>query len=360
MPRIELVSAWVMLASLVAYVLLAGADFGAGVWDILARGQGGRAREQRRFIAAAIGPIWEANHVWLILLVVIMFTCFPGAFAAAMTALHVPATLVLIGIVLRGSAFVFRAYTPPAAPDDPRADAVRLRWGRIFSIASIATPVMLGVTLGTTASGTLVWDEQGVYVSGFFDPWLRPFPWSVGAFALAIFAYLAAVYLCAEAAPRAGGGAGGRRDPLLEDFRRRALGAAVAVGITAAATWVLAYRGAALLSDRLAGDWWALPLQIATGTCAIGAIVSLWRRRFVLARTLAVAQVTLILLGYGAALFPCIIVPQFTIENAAAPARTHQLVLAALAAGAIILLPSLWYLYRVFKGRRVFALTDEA
>lgn len=337
---LEQITAWIMLVALIAYALLGGADYGAGVWDLLATGP--RKERQRDALSHAIGPVWEANHVWLILVIVLMFTCFPPAFAALMTALHIPVTLVLIGIVLRGSSFTFRTYT---AADDP-AQAL---WGRAFAISSIITPVLLGVTLGAAASGRLLWDEHGVYTSGFFAPWLRPFPWSVGLFALALFAFLAAVYMCAEVDD----------DHLREDFRLRALGAAAAVGVTAAITWVLAYRGAELLSRELAGNWWTWPLQILTGLVAVGAIAAIWTRRYLVARTLAVAQVVLIMLGYGAALFPYLVVPQFTIMGAAAPTRTHGLVLGALAAGAILLLPSLYYLFRVFKGQRAFALVDR-
>lgn len=338
MPTVELITAWVMLIALIAYVLLGGADFGGGVLDLFSSGP--RAGRQRRMIHDAIGPIWEANHVWLILVIVLMFTGFPRAFSAIMTALHVPVALMLLGIVLRGAAFTFRAYDKPGPAEQ--------RWGLLFSTASIITPVLLGVTLGTVASGDLHWVD-GVYVSGFFRPWLALFPWSVGLFALSIFAFLAAAYLCVET-----------KDPdLREDFRRRALGAGIAVGVFAGLTWVLAVRGAELLSRELAGSWWTWPLQIATGLCAAGALWCLWTRRFALARALAVVQVGLIVLGYGMALFPYLVVPQYTIQSSAAPAQVHRLLLISLAFGAVILLPSFYYLFRVFKGERAFTMMDR-
>lgn len=360
MPIYE-VTAWVMLVALAVYTLLGGADFGAGVWDLLATGP--RRARQREALAHAIGPIWEANHVWLIVVIVLMFTCFPAAFAAIMTALHVPLLLVLLGIVLRGSSFVFRTYTPP---DRARARAL---WGEVFAVASLLTPIMLGVTLGALATGRLLWDDRGVYVSGFIEPWaLSPLCWSVGLFTLAIFAYLAAVYLCAEHEPfvlgdpeadARGGPSAAEARALREDFRTRALAAAVAVGLFAAVTWLLALREAPLLSRELSASRWAIPLQIATGLAAITALWALWTRRYALARAAAVLQVTLIVVGYGAAIFPYIVVPQVTIEDSAAPALTHRLVLGALAAGAVILLPSLWYLMRSFKGERAFAVIDR-
>src|SRR2546423_971239 len=167
-----------MLVSLTFYALLAGADYGGGVWDLFARGP--RADEQRALIAHAIGPIWEANHVWLILVVVILFTAFPAAFATITTALHIPLTLLLIGIVLRGSAFTFRTY-------DSQRDSVQRRWSRTFSIASIITPVLLGVIVGALSSGTIHL-EDGTFTSSFLSSWLTPFPFAVGLFALSLFA----------------------------------------------------------------------------------------------------------------------------------------------------------------------------
>src|SRR5947209_4342744 len=138
--------AGIMMVALNAYVLLAGADFGGGVWDFLARGS--RSREVRDVISHALAPIWEANHVWLILVIVLLFTCFPVAFSTIAIMLHIPLTLMLIGIVLRGSAFIFRSYGSDH-------DAAQLRWGRVFAIASIVTPVLLGMCIGAVATGAV-------------------------------------------------------------------------------------------------------------------------------------------------------------------------------------------------------------
>src|SRR6476659_10900712 len=137
------VAAWIIVVALNAYVLFAGADFGGGVWDLLASGP--RRGRQRDVIAHAIGPIWEANHVWLILAIVLTFTCFSPVFARLGTILHIPLTLMLVGIVLRGSAFTFRTY-------DSQHDATQRRWGRIFASASVLTPVLLGICIGAVAS----------------------------------------------------------------------------------------------------------------------------------------------------------------------------------------------------------------
>jgi len=333
MLSIEVWLAGAMMVSLTLYALLGGADFGGGVWDLLAAftKDGQRKKAQRELIAEAIGPIWEANHVWLILVIVLLFTCFPPAFSVISTALHIPLVLMLIGIVLRGSAFTFRSY-------DRHVDEVQRRWGRIFSVASLITPILLGVTVGSISSGRIQ-IKDGIVTTGFVNSWYAPFPFAVGLFALALFAFLAAVYLTVEA----------RDEGLREDFRRRALVAAVAVGALALAVFLLSSSGAPEIRRDLSESWWTWPLQIATAISATGAIWFLWTRKFKLARFCAAAQLTLILWGWGAAMFPYLVVPGLTIQNAAAPAVTLRLTLWALVAGSLLLFPSFYYLFRVFK-----------
>jgi cytochrome d ubiquinol oxidase subunit II len=326
---LETIVAGVMVASLVLYALLGGADYGGGVWDLFAFGR--RSREQRALIAQAIGPVWEANHVWLILVVVILFTAFPPAFAVIATALHIPITLLLIGIVLRGTAFTFRTY-------DVQRDDVQRRWSLVFSIASIITPILLGTTLGAIASGDIR-VENGVVTSGFVQPWLAPFPLTVGFFALALFAFLAAVYLTLEAEDRS----------LQEDFRRRALLAGAAVGLLALIVFMLAGTGAPTVRAGISRSSWALALHILTAIFAVGAFYTLWTRRYRAARTCAAVQVTLILLGWAFAQFPYLIEPNISLTSAAAPQVTLQLLLGALIAGALLLFPSYYYLFRIFK-----------
>jgi cytochrome d ubiquinol oxidase subunit II len=340
MPWLEVIIAGLMLAALTFYALLAGADFGGGVWDLLARGP--RASQQRALIADAIGPIWEANHVWLILVVVMMFTAFPPAFAAIMTALHIPLTVMLIGIVLRGAAFTFRTY-------DDQHDRVQRRWSQVFAIASVITPIMLGICVGAIASGRITVENE-IVTSGFFAAWLGPFPWAVGGFALALFAFLAAVYLTVEA----------REPELRGDFRQRALLAAVAVGVLALLVFLLSGSGAPRIRAGLSASAWAWPLQIVTGVVAVGAIWALWTCRFYLARALAAAQVTLILWGWGAAQYPYLVEPNITIQDAAAPQITLRLLLIALAIGALVLFPSIYVLFRVFKGPDAFRVRGSA
>src|SRR5918992_5596699 len=173
--------ALIMVIALNAYVLTGGADFGGGVWDLLATGP--RRDKQRAFIAHQIAPIWEANHVWLIFVIVIMFTAFPPAFATISTVLHIPLSLMLVGIVLRGSSFVFRSY-------GARSHVGQRRWGRVFAIASTITPILLGVMVGAVVSGAVgeaaeaLSDQATTTAPGgslgftaiFVTPWLAPFP----------------------------------------------------------------------------------------------------------------------------------------------------------------------------------------
>jgi cytochrome d ubiquinol oxidase subunit II len=324
-----------MLVSLIIYALLGGADYGAGAWYLLAIGR--RAEARRRLIDRAIGPVWEANHVWLILVVVLLFTAFPAAFAAVATTMHLPLSLMLIGIVLRGSAFTFRHYD--------NSERRRRRWGRAFAIPSVATPVLLGFVIGALAAGRAS-PRPGAVVDLLSPRWLGAFPLTVGLFALAIFAYLAAVYLILET-----------DDPALrDDFRLRGLAAAVAVGGLAWAVYLLARTEAPLVFGRLDASPWGFPVRVATGACAVLALLALAQRRYRIARGAAMAQVALILWGCGLAMYPYLVPPDLTIFNAAASRRTLSLLLIALAAGALVLFPSLVYLFRVFKahtfGRR--------
>ena len=331
----ELMLAGVLMAALVLYALGGGADFGGGVWDLLASGP--RAGTQRQAIERAIGPIWEANHVWLILVMVVLFVAFPPAFAALGTALHIPLALMLIGIVLRGSAFAFRSY---GAVDDAEAS----RWGRVFAVASLVTPVTLGLSVGAVASGRLRM-ANGRVVTDFVSGWLAPFPFALGGFTLLLFAFLAASYLTMESQDHA----------LQDDFRRRALASGVLTGVLAFVCLGLAREGAPLVFEGLTRHAWSWAFQITTGLTALGALTALWKRRFALARALAIAQTTLILLGWGLAQFPYVIPPDLSFAAAAAPPQVLWTAVMVLGLGMLVLLPSLRYLFRVFKGRAVSA-----
>ncbi len=328
--------AGILVLALNAYVLMGGADYGGGVWDLLASGP--RRDAQRALIASSIAPVWEANHVWLIVAVVMLFTAFPAAFAALGIVLHIPLTLLLLGIVARGSSFVFRSY-------GSKTETHRRRWGLVFACASIAAPILLGTTIGAIASGDVgnayAHIGRGSFEALFVAPWLAAFPICIGAFTLALFAFLAAVYLALEAQDEA----------VQEDFRARALVAAALVFVLAALSLAASRSGAPRVATGVLGQPWAVALHVATAAAAIGAIAALWVRRYRAARLAAAAQVSLILWGWAFAQYPYIVPYALSIRSAAAPRVTLVLLLIGLAVGALVLIPSLGYLLRTFGER---------
>jgi cytochrome bd ubiquinol oxidase subunit II len=328
-------AAGLTLVALIAYAVLAGADFGGGIWDALARGP--RRDAQRDAIAHAMGPVWEANHVWLIFVVVLLFSCFPPAYAALSVALFAPFHLVLLGIILRGAAFVFRAYSPQSVRRPGHPGRAARRWGAVFGAASVITPVLLGMCLGAVSAGNLRAIGGRVAIEGT-APWLRPLSLAMGGFALAVCAYLAAVYLANET-----------EGELCEDFRRRALAAGTAVVAMSALMLPLLYVHAphlwhGLLSPR------AAPVVAVGVAAALLSGWALWRRRLRLARTATVAQTACLLAGWGIAQHPYIIYPDVTVHGAAAHDATLRFVLWSTPFGMALLLPALWWLFRVFKG----------
>jgi cytochrome d ubiquinol oxidase subunit II len=289
---------------------------------------GPRRREQRALIEKALGPIWEANHVWLILAIVVLFTGFPPAFARITTVLHIPLLLMLIGVIARGAAFSFRSYGDPARE-------MERPWGPVFAVASLLTPLLLGMSLGAIASGRVVAPER---TDVFISSWLAPFPFSVGLYALGMFAFLAAVYLTVEA----------EEGELREAFRRRAMISEIVLGVLAAAVLAAAELWAGGVLRALTRAPWSWALHAVTAASALTVLWALWRRRYGLARVAAALQVSLIIWGWAFSQYPFLVRPDLTLENAAAPPVTLRLMLGALVAGTLILLPAFLYLFRVF------------
>jgi cytochrome bd ubiquinol oxidase subunit II len=327
MDTLAFTAALVIVAALDLYAVSGGADYGGGVWDLFARGP--RAERQRELISHAIGPIWEANHVWLILVIVVLFTGFPPAYARITTILHVPLFLMLLGIVARGAAFSFRSY------GSPQGETQR-HWGRVFAISSLITPLLLGMILGAIAAGKVPAEAPSAAV--FFTSWLGFFPLSVGLYALVMFAFLAAVYLTVEA----------EEEDLREDFRRRALGSGLLLGVLAAAVLAVAGLRVPEILEDLTRTPWSWGLHALTAAAALGTLFALWSRRYRLARIGAVLQVSLIIWGWAFSQYPHLIKPDLTLADAAAPEITLKLLLGALAAGVVLLVPSFVYLFRVF------------
>jgi cytochrome d ubiquinol oxidase subunit II len=326
---LPVLAAGCILASLIVYTLLGGADFGGGVWDLLASGP--RARAQKRLVVHAIGPVWETNHIWVIIAVVLLFTTYPRAFALISVNLFVPVTLMLVGIVLRGGAFAFHAYRI-------HEDEGRSRWGTLFAGASLLTPVLLGAIIGAISSGDI--PSRSPVAVGSSLAWLAPFPISVGILTLALYSHLAAVYLIFET-----------NDPdLREDFRLRSLGSSVVVAVLLVLVPLLAKDGGPDFFLSLMGSEWSWGLVFFTATAALGAHVALLLRTYPLARICAAALATLVLTGWGAAQYPFIVRPDLTIPATVSPPATLRLVLIALGAGALFLFPAIFVLFRVFKG----------
>jgi cytochrome d ubiquinol oxidase subunit II len=334
----DILLAGMLLGSLVFYVLTGGADFGAGVWTLLARGK--RGHLHRALIDRAIAPIWEANHVWLILIVTILFAGFPRAFSVITTALHIPLTALLVAIVLRGSAFVFR--THDVRPRSDR-DASQIFWSRVFAGSSILAPLMLGTTIGAVASGRLS-GQPPSFFDFFLAPRLALFPLLVGCFTLALFVFLASMYLIFETTDRL----------LQDDLRRRALVLWMIVSSLGGAVLLVSRTGAPIIYDGLlstSGGRTILWLTAGAGLISLAALVS---RRFGIARAAVVVQVILIIVGWAISQYPYLVVPDVTLPEAAAPVQILRLLVWSLLIGGVVLFPSLYYLYRVFKGHALF------
>ena len=320
----------VLWLSLTAYAVLAGADFGGGVWDALASGP--RARRQRQAVAIAMGPVWEANHVWLIFMIVGLFTAFPTAFAALAVALYLPLTAAMTGIVLRGAAFAFRAHGREAA-------GATSPWGVIFGAASVLTPAFLGAAAAAVASGAIR-VADGRVISGPLAGWTTLFAADLALLSVSLCAYLAATYLVVET----------QAEPDLQaDFRRRAVWAGVASGAFALAGLALAWFTAPQLAGELLGR--GLPLLALALLNGPLALVAVLRGRPRIARIAVAAQVMFVLWAWAIGQWPLLVPPDLSIDATASPAATLSLLLVVVAAGMALLLPSLYVLFRVFKGR---------
>lgn len=324
-PIEPLIVGGVLMASLVVYALTAGADFGGGFWSMFAIGS--RKRAQREAIARAVSPIWEANHVWMILAIVLLFVCFPKVYATLGIALHLPLTGVLVGILLRGSAFAFRShdYGPTQG-----------RWDALFAASSLITPILLGICVGTASSGGIRLLADGKVDMASLWAWMAPFPVAVGLLALAQFAFLAATYLTLEAKDHA----------LQEDFRLRALLSGVAVGGIAAIVLPLARAGAPIVWEAFATRPWMILLG---GIALIAALAGLFTRNYRIARLFAAAHVVLVILGWAFAQFPYLVVPDLTIYAAHAEPHLLRIVLIVLALGSPLLIGAFLWLYGIFE-----------
>ncbi|ALA59001.1 cytochrome d ubiquinol oxidase subunit II [Nitrospira moscoviensis] len=331
---LELILGAMLVGALTFYLLFGGADFGAGIWTAFATGPDGQ--RQRALVDRAIGPIWEANHVWLIIAVTILFTAFPPAFAVISTRLHIPLTAMLIGIVLRGTAFAIRTHDISSRPDG-FTNAPRV-WHGVFALSSLFTPIMLGLVLGAVASGRAA-GPSATFLETFVAPWLALFPAAVGLLAAALVAYLAAVYLTIES-----------DDPALRRlFRRRAVASWFLVVGLGGAALALSKTGAPEIYRGLLGTGAGRSAVAVTAGLLLAGLWSLLRRRDYLARLFAAAGAVAVLWGWALSQFPYLVEPSVTIYDAAPPV-TLRILLGSLLGGSVLLFPFLSYLYRLFKG----------
>jgi cytochrome d ubiquinol oxidase subunit II len=321
----------ILIAVLTLYAILAGADFGGGLWDLLAGGDR-RGRAPRALIDETITPVWEANHVWLIFALVVFWSAFPTAFAAVMTAAALPLWLAILGIVLRGAGFAFRK------------EVEGLRWerllGAVFALSSLLTPFFMGTVVGAVAAGKVQLDAQHTTLA----TWTSPTSLLIGGLFVAVCAYLAAVFLVGEAI---------RRDDDRHEryFRRRAALASVTAGVLSLAALAEIHRSNHSLYHGLTGR--ALALVLLAGMCglAVLALLALGRSRGL--RPLSALGIAAVVWGWGVAQYPTLLPGTgLTLANGSAPHGALIALIVVFAAAVLLVGPSFLLLFWL-HGRRL-------
>jgi cytochrome bd ubiquinol oxidase subunit II len=321
-----------IVAGMVAYAVLGGADFGAGFWDLTAGGAR-RGGAVRGMVQRSMGPVWEANHVWLIFILVIFWTAFPVPFGSVMSTLYVPLLIATVGIIFRGTAFALRG-------EAATINEARLLGG-LFAMSSVLVPFCLGACVGAIASGRV---PVGNAAGDPFSSWLNPTGIMVGVLFVLTGAYLAAVYMAADS----------QRGDLVElqrAFRGRALGAGIAAGIVAAAGLLVLRSDARHLYDGLVSDG-GLACVAASAVAGVGTLALVWRQHYATARYSAVVAVAAVIVGWAVAQSPDLLPGELTVEQAAAPDATLVAVLVSVAFGTALLAPSMYWLFSLtLRGR---------
>jgi cytochrome d ubiquinol oxidase subunit II len=328
----------VLFGGVLAYGVFGGADFGSGFWDLFAGGPA-RGADLRRRIDRSVGPVWEANHVWLIFILVYLWTAFPKAFAALATALYVPLIGAGVGIVMRGAAFALRKSSQTLAQ-------ARF-YGALFASSSVVTPFFFGTCVGAVVSGRV--PAEGVAPA--WSTWLGPASLLGGTMAVGTCAWLAAVFLAADCE---------REDEpaLAARFRARALGAGVALGALSLAGVIVLERDAPVLAARL--ETWGAPLVTLSAVCGLWSLQLLRRGRAAAARTPAVLAVVAILAGWALGQYPWILVGERTLAEAAAAPGVLRALLWAFALAAVLVVPALVWLFVLTQRGALSARTPHA
>ena len=321
-----------VIAGLTAYAVLGGADFGAGFWDLTAGGaqRGGRLRGM---VQRSMGPVWEANHVWLIFVLVVIWTCFPVAFGSIMSTLYVPLFLAAAGIIFRGTAFALRGQA--ATIGEARI------LGALFASSSVLVPFCLGASLGAVGSGRV---PIGNAAGDPITSWLNPTGILVGVLAVLTGAYLAAVYMAGDSV-RAG------LPDLQRAFRIRALAAGIAAGAAAIGGLVVVHEDARSLFDGLTSGG-GLAFVIVSAVAGVVTLALIWVERYETARFTAAAAVACVTVGWAFAQSPYLLPDALTLDQAAAGDATLIAMLVSVAVGLVVLVPSLYLLYSLtLRGR---------
>jgi cytochrome bd ubiquinol oxidase subunit II len=314
----------VLFLAVTAYAVFGGADFGAGFWDLVAGGATRGARP-RRLIDHSVGPVWEANHVWLIFALVVLWTGFPEAFASITLTVFIPLTLVALGIVMRGASFAFRKSLFRTSQ--------RRALGAVFACSSVLVPYCMGAVAGAIASGRV---PAGGEAGDPWSSWVNPTSIVGGVLAVAVGAYLASVYLIWDARRLAD-------HSLVEYFRRRAVGAAVVAGVTAFVGIFVLRADSRYVFDGLTSR--ALPLVLLSTACGVGSLVLLLRQSHRGARVLAAGAVASVVWAWGVAQWSYILPTSLEVSDAAAPSGTLATLLVVFGVAAVVIVPSLALLY---------------
>lgn len=320
----------IMGICLLLYVVLGGADFGGGILELITGGK------DSGIVGKAIAPVWEANHVWLILVVVILFVAFPVVYSTILTTLHIPVLLALIGIILRGSAFTFRHY------DIEEAKPMAV-YTSIFRISSLLTAFFLGVTMGALILGDITTDYSQGFYQVFIYPWFNLFSFSMGIFLVILFAFLANIYTIGEV----------HESYRINRFTRWAKYLIVALVFAG----LLVFLAAEVDQLHLFDAFYYSPVSLVCVALATLALPLLWtglnRNSRNLVRIVAGFQTMMIVLGWFAIQLPVLVRMNngndLTYKNAAAPPQTQYYMLIALISGVLIIFPYVGYLYKTFK-----------
>lgn len=323
-------------AAVLLYVLMGGADFGAGVLEFFSTPK--NKDRTRKVMYRAIGPVWEANHMWLIIAIVILFVGFPGIYSTLSVYLHIPLTIMLLGIIARGTAFTFRNY-------DAVKDKMQQVYSKTFMYSSVITPLFLGIIAGSAVSGRIDTNASH-FLEAYIFSWLGFFPVSVGIFTVCICGFLAAIFIIGETRS--------------EEDKIRFVSKSKHMSLAAFAAAALVLMAARYENIPLATWLFGNPVSIACVVLAIGSLIWMWASLLTmktrLLRVIAGAQITLLLVAITYEHYPVLI----NLKNSEGLSllvqqgadKTIRSLAIALLAGSVLILPSLFYLLYSFSGQR--------